>query len=875
MIEPKLRQIVRSAALALWVALSVTSRATADPLDACLENLRRGPVSFRGYFCLGAPGIPERSAEVARILRARLRTHPEDPRARLYYALMRFYAFPDDESRLALRQDFYAPVEQFRRTGDLESLFFSLIARLEFRCLSSPEGCGDAVEDVREAQSIARASSQPVLLRVAAIAEIRWNLSNSHLGPARRAERELLDPLGGPPPAWLAVLELDSRAWLAEALDDYPRARDLFRRLAEASTPGTVREAAGYSALADVTSVLYFQGLVSHAEALETSRRALVLTERVGLRTYNNAQSGSESAQQRLGILEGRNPATLARLEREGTSPVLVEFLSLGSPEERRRAVALVTASDFMPSGPFPDALRKHTLTQYLLVRSHAFLRDGRREEGRSDARRALALAEEDLGEEADPQIRMLYESRWASGYKSIASTLLDSTPSPDETDIAASLEAMEGLRARTLLETLLSRTRQPARAPEKSILQAVQEALTPSEALVSFEQWRANPRVRMPYVNGSSWAVVVTRARTFAVRIPDPEVLEPAIRAWNGLVQQRDPQVAEGSQRLYAQLLQPILSQLPADIHQLVLVPDGPLHRLAFDALSPTGAAPYLANHYAVSIVPSAEIWLQLRARGSGRAGPALALASGPNDLALEHAVTRGEVDPQLLRPLARARDEAREATETFGSGSLLLEEGGATVDALRKLDLASPVLVHVAAHAVSDEHHPDESFLLLSPGTSPSGKLRVADISSFDWSGKTIVLSACETSAGAVRIGEGVLSLARGFFAGGASAVVGTLGKVRDDEQYALFHEFYSELRRGLTVGEALSLAKRTLIARGAPPAAWANVILLGNADVRPHAPERWPDRFAWRWATLGAGMLLLVGALLFVRRRQRNAG
>jgi hypothetical protein len=38
-------------------------------------------------------------------------------------------------------------------------------------------------------------------------------------------------------------------------------------------------------------------------------------------------------------------------------------------------------------------------------------------------------------------------------------------------------------------------------------------------------------------------------------------------------------------------------------------------------------------------------------------------------------------------------------------------------------------------------------------------------------------VILAACESSVGAVRRGEGVLSLARGFFEAGAKAVVGTL--------------------------------------------------------------------------------------------------
>src|SRR5262249_40906517 len=127
---------------------------------------------------------------------------------------------------------------------------------------------------------------------------------------------------------------------------------------------------------------------------------------------------------------------------------------------------------------------------------------------------------------------------------------------------------------------------------------------------------------------------------------------------------------------------------------------------------------------------------------------------------------------------------------------------------------------LVHFAAHGVVDPVRPDESFLLLAPGNTGSGMLRLADVPRFDWSGKTIVLSACETSVGTYRLGEGVLSLARAFFAGGATAVIGTLSRVRDDEQYALLKRFYRELGAGASVADALTTAKRSSIADGAPP-------------------------------------------------------
>src|SRR5262249_35427138 len=163
---------------------------------------------------------------------------------------------------------------------------------------------------------------------------------------------------------------------------------------------------------------------------------------------------------------------------------------------------------------------------------------------------------------------------------------------------------------------------------------------------------------------------------------------------------------------------------------------------------------------------------------------GPAVAVAE-----------KRGEVEPGHLPALLHAREEAREAVDAFPPGSKLFAGAEASPAVLSGSDFAHASLVHFASHGVVNAQEPNESFLLLAPGArASSGRLKVSDVQHFDWTGKTVVLSACDTSIGAFRTGEGVLSLARGFFAGGASSVLGTLSQVRDDEQRALFHQFYA---------------------------------------------------------------------------------
>jgi CHAT domain-containing protein len=140
-----------------------------------------------------------------------------------------------------------------------------------------------------------------------------------------------------------------------------------------------------------------------------------------------------------------------------------------------------------------------------------------------------------------------------------------------------------------------------------------------------------------------------------------------------------------------------------------------------------------------------------------------------------------------------------------------------------------------------VVDERDPEHAAVVLAAGSpAEDGRLEPLEIGRLPLGGRTVVLAGCETSAGPVFRGEGVMSLARAFFGAGASAVVGTLDRARDDDAGVFFSSMYRALARGVSLGEAVASAKREGIRRGVPPAAWADVVLLGDSEVRPRAQE-----------------------------------
>ena len=150
-------------------------------------------------------------------------------------------------------------------------------------------------------------------------------------------------------------------------------------------------------------------------------------------------------------------------------------------------------------------------------------------------------------------------------------------------------------------------------------------------------------------------------------------------------------------------------------------------------------------------------------------------------------------------LGRLPHAREESRAIAHHVAGADVLI---GATASerAVKARDLRTYDVLHFAAHAVADEAHPERSAVLLAPGGSAEdGLLQAREIAALDIEGSIVVLSACQTAAGAVLSGEGVLSLARAFFEGGAHAVIGTRWPLRDADAAVLFDTFYRHLARG----------------------------------------------------------------------------
>jgi CHAT domain-containing protein len=437
----------------------------------------------------------------------------------------------------------------------------------------------------------------------------------------------------------------------------------------------------------------------------------------------------------------------------------------------------------------------------------------------------------------------------------------------------------LDGLEAEeAALRSQIAQANPARRQVSFAALDQVREALAPDEALLSFQiaPWKD----LAGDFGGGSWLLVSTRNATRVYRLSrDRTDLRTNVTAFIGMFESRDGSEARGASSLYNRLLAPALAELPPGVRHLAIVADDYLHRLPFAALRPGPDGDPLATGYEITLAPSASLWLHWRkARPAPTVTPALVLAD-PVTLATRSDASAGErsataLMPVRLGPLPYARTEGKSVMRHLDGSELLVGEEAS--ETYIKRNVAGQFgLVHFAAHALTDEVNPDRSGIYLSPGNrKEDGVLQVREIAELNLDGRIVVLSTCESASGGILLGEGVMGLARAFFQAGAHTVVASLWKLRDDDGAALFDRFYHHLGKGKSVAAALQAAQLDRMNDGAPAAAWAGVVVLGDGDRIPVPGGRGPSPWMFWLPAVLAAALLAYGARRARQRRRTTA-
>jgi len=349
-------------------------------------------------------------------------------------------------------------------------------------------------------------------------------------------------------------------------------------------------------------------------------------------------------------------------------------------------------------------------------------------------------------------------------------------------------------------------------------------------------------------YPNLNSYVLVYSRETVQLYEIPETKKLESQVTQLVELI--RQPFQNEEAVQLYSDLAYQIYLELvPSEElrtrlkgKNITIIPDSFLSFLPFETLSNSkDEVRYLIQdsefHYAYS-----RSFLDLTER------------SEHNPKFLGFAPIQFDTDQ--LGELEYSRNEIAMLQKNYRGDSFI--ELDATKEHFKNY-LKDYGIVHLATHAsAQDSIAPWIAFR--------DGKIYLDELYLLPNNASLVVLSGCDTSLGKEETGEGIMSLARGFFYSGASSVISTLWNIDDKSSSELISDFYSNLKDGQTKSKALHNAKinylNTHNFTEASPHFWASYVLLGANDTIPSSSFPW-------WIIITSA--IAIAGIFFLKKRK----
>lgn len=413
-----------------------------------------------------------------------------------------------------------------------------------------------------------------------------------------------------------------------------------------------------------------------------------------------------------------------------------------------------------------------------------------------------------------------------------------------------------------------------------------LRQTLSPDEALISY-YWSPE----------QLYAMAVSRQNTNVWTIPlNREFLHP-LNAYRQFIitppaQEANPALIQETFDLGLQLFQSLL--LPAlkdqdETRKIILLPDGPLGYLPWAAL-PTGKIsrevslrefPFLIKQFTLQQEYSATL-LRTDIPRTKLEIPYIGVAPDYQDKLI---TSIGIVDTLQLRsafgqdfrfaygPLQYNLPEIENAGKLYEKGIQLL--GKEATENQFKQYAGHGNILHLAMHAATNDKDPMLSHLVFSadPDSLEDDILYAYELYNMNIPSELAILSACNTGAGKMLDGQGVMSLARAFKYAGCRDVLMTHWPAHDRSTAKLINGFFHYYQEE-NLSKAESLQKSTLDYLQQEsneilvhPYYWAGFTLIGTGD---------PAGTSFNWLlilAIGGSVLLLFLILNAFRRRANN--
>ncbi len=404
-------------------------------------------------------------------------------------------------------------------------------------------------------------------------------------------------------------------------------------------------------------------------------------------------------------------------------------------------------------------------------------------------------------------------------------------------------------------------RTRLYAAHPELKIQRGEAQPLTLAEANALLPDART---ALLSYVVTADRVqlFVLTKAQTGEAQlrvfplVVKRDELAKQVEQFRRLLAERDARYGKLAGQLYAALLRPARAALPAQA-RLMIVPDGPLWELPFQALLDERGR-HLWETHVIAYAPSLTVLREMAKLRRPITGQPSLLAVGDPALGGKSLERAQALLSGALDQLPEARAQVAQLRKFYDAQHSKIFVGVAAAEAAVKAQAGAYDILHFATHGILNDRNPLYSHILLAQADGVTtdaepraaqpredGLLEAWEIMQMDLRAELVVLSACETARGRVGAGEGMIGLTWALFVAGVPTTVVSQWKVRADSTAALMVEFHRLLQArksqrtpsptsAWTKAEALQQAALKLLRGGQyrHPFYWAGFVLVGDA-------------------------------------------
>ena len=375
---------------------------------------------------------------------------------------------------------------------------------------------------------------------------------------------------------------------------------------------------------------------------------------------------------------------------------------------------------------------------------------------------------------------------------------------------------------------------------------------------------------------NDSLYVAQIDKSGLNISKVYKSNSFEKSVKAFRkGIIYKSEALYKYYGNKLYQQLFP---MEIPSHISNLIIVPDGIMATIPFEALlteSTMGKSlnynelPYLVNRFNISYTFSANLlyrtFMNEKIIREKAQKDALLLAPVSFDhslkalkLAKENSYNESNraknlrkgisIPAEEIVPLPATEIEVDEIDTLFSRYNKNVDSWKrymAQEDKVKEGLLQDYQYIHLASHGFVNQEEPEFSGIFLNADSvkkKEDGVLFSGEVYNIDLNAELVSLSACETGLGKISTGEGIIGLSRALLYAGAKNLAVSLWKVSDEATKDLMVGFYDDFipiptpsvkTKSIDYAPSLREAKLKMISDTtySHPYYWSPFILIGK--------------------------------------------